>query len=83
MTESRIRVYLWWWPLFCATVCQLTGAEPRPLELSDVLQLEYASDPRIAPDGKRVASGGFDNTAKVWDLETGQRVHTLGGTFTP
>ncbi|MAV37065.1 MAG: peptidase S9 family protein [Planctomycetaceae bacterium] len=55
MTESRIRVYLWWWPLFCATVCQLTGAEPRPLELSDVLQLEYASDPRIAPDGKRVA----------------------------
>jgi WD40 repeat protein len=31
------------------------------------------------PNGKQLASGSCDNTAKVWDLETGQEVETLRG----
>src|SRR5262249_26876470 len=30
-------------------------------------------------DGRRLASGSVDNTVKVWDLTTGQEVHTLSG----
>jgi WD40 repeat protein len=33
----------------------------------------------LSPDGRRLASGSVDNTVKVWDLTTGQEVHTLCG----
>jgi WD40 repeat protein len=32
-----------------------------------------------APDGRRVASGGWDGTAHVWDPETGQLFFALHG----
>ncbi|MGA2075907.1 MAG: hypothetical protein ABSH52_20655 [Terriglobia bacterium] len=32
-----------------------------------------------SPDGKRVATGSEDATAKVWDLQTGNKLLTLGG----
>src|SRR5262249_22641735 len=32
-----------------------------------------------SPDGKRIASGGFDDTVKVWDAATGQEAMTLSG----
>ena len=31
------------------------------------------------PSGRQLATGSCDNTAKVWDLETGQEVETLRG----
>jgi len=31
------------------------------------------------PDGKRIVSGGYDKTIKVWDAVTGAEVMTLGG----
>jgi WD40 repeat protein len=33
----------------------------------------------FSPDGKRIVSGSFDLTLKVWDAETGQETLTLKG----
>ncbi len=33
----------------------------------------------ISPDGKTLASGSFDKTIKLWNLETGKEIHTLTG----
>jgi hypothetical protein len=33
----------------------------------------------FSPVGDRLASGSFDNTVKVWDLNSGQEVRTLKG----
>ena len=31
------------------------------------------------PDGRRIVSGSWDKTLKVWDIETGECVATLEG----
>ena len=33
----------------------------------------------VSPDGRRVVSGGYDGTLKVWDVATGKCVVTLKG----
>ncbi len=34
---------------------------------------------RFSPDGKILASCGYDNNAILWDVQTGTRIHTLKG----
>ena len=33
----------------------------------------------FSPDGKRIVSGSYDNTVKVWDAESGSELITLKG----
>jgi WD40 repeat protein len=33
----------------------------------------------VTADGKRVISGSWDNTVKVWNLETGEEIATFSG----
>jgi WD40 repeat protein len=33
----------------------------------------------VSPDGKKIASGSYDNTIKIWDSETGKETMTLTG----
>ncbi len=49
MRNSIAALYL----TLSATV--LLASDPSPLQLMDVFQLEYASDPQISPDGNRIA----------------------------
>jgi FOG: WD40 repeat len=48
----------------------------------EVLQLDGITDGiycvRFSPDGKRLATAGFEKEIKIWDAETGQEQLTLG-----
>src|SRR5262249_28620255 len=33
----------------------------------------------FAPDGRRIAMGGYDDTARIWDATTGRVIHKLVG----
>jgi len=33
----------------------------------------------ISADGKRLVSGSYDKTIKVWDLDAGKEIRTLRG----
>nr|MDJ0705393.1 NB-ARC domain-containing protein [Leptolyngbyaceae cyanobacterium MO_188.B28] len=40
---------------------------------------DRVSSVAISPDGKQALSGSVDRTVKLWDLATGQALHTLSG----
>ena len=53
-----------------------TGAEvlaPTFAHKGPVMSLAYS------PDGSKLVTGGWDQTAAVWDAATGRRLHTLSG----
>lgn len=55
----------------------LVAADPRPFEPMDVFELERATDPRVSPDGSRIAflRAGFDvmtdrATSELWIVDS-------------
>ncbi len=51
MGSSTMRTVAIWLAAFSWGVAQAQG----PLELGDIMQLEWASDPQISPDGRHIA----------------------------
>ena len=33
----------------------------------------------FSPDGKKIVTAGYDNTARIWDIESGEELHVLKG----
>lgn len=62
------------------------GGDPLPagaLARLGTVRLKHPGYPRIAflPDGKRLVSGGVDNTVRLWDLAAGKELRRFGGHY--
>src|SRR5437762_9268008 len=62
-------------PLFLVFV-SLTAAQAPP-ELKGHTAIVYSV--AFSPDGKILATAGFDNIVKLWDFATGKELRTLTG----
>jgi dipeptidyl aminopeptidase/acylaminoacyl peptidase len=54
-------------------------AKPTRMEVSVLRHGRAVSAIAISPNGKLLASGGWDNTIRIWDLATGKEVQELRG----
>jgi WD40 repeat protein len=60
-----------------AVLANLTTLEPPPRELRGHLSDVWGAD--FSPDGKVLATGGSDNTIRLWDLATARTIRILSG----
>src|ERR1700693_2089728 len=63
-----LTAFLAWGSSFLGSSQRLTTAPPPSI-----------SSLAWSPDGKRIATGSLDSTARVWDLPTGKEVLALNG----
>jgi len=62
------------------SVCVLTRSSPSgPAEVRLEGHRDYISTVRFSPDGEKVATASWDETARVWDAATGKELAVLTG----
>jgi formylglycine-generating enzyme required for sulfatase activity len=66
-----------------ARVPDATKVKEQPESISEVRRFRGHTaaicDVAFSPDGRLIASGAFDNTARVWDVGTGKELNKLEG----
>ena len=53
---------------------QLANGLVRPIEVMRMYHQRYVMSVAYSPDGSRIVSGGWDNTIRIWDAQSGQPV---------
>jgi len=73
----------WLFCLITALFFILSAARAQELPMPCIRTLEghshSVSSVAFSPDGKVLASGSFDDTIKLWDVQTGRALQTLTG----
>jgi WD40 repeat protein len=57
----------------------LNGSKPALTLVDQAGHSALVSSVAFSPDGKTLANGSWDNTIKLWNVETGELVRTLTG----